>query len=204
MSVRRRTSRRDCKEIAEPNTVVIAEAAENFLAICSSCRTSDHRTSRASPDRAGPSSRCGQAPWQAASRRSTLAGSPSWSDEKRNLSCCCGAGRAPRPGKAKSYSSLVRLASVNHGLRRRCWNALLANRIRACAISARRSIPTARFIRSAAKWNALPDSRMTTRRRANWISSMPCWRGVQRQLRTPHSLPRCCPCPTMVAIPCLN
>ena len=39
-----------------------------------------------------------------------------------------------------------------------------AGRTRACAISARRNTPTARFIRSSARWNAPPDWRMTTRR----------------------------------------
>jgi class 3 adenylate cyclase len=36
----------------------------------------------------------------------------------------------------------------------RCWNSSPASRILGCAISARRSISTARFIRSSARWNA--------------------------------------------------
>ena len=37
------------------------------------------------------------------------------------------------------------------------WNASPANRTRGCAISAPRSAPTARFIRSSVRWNVLPD-----------------------------------------------
>ena len=45
---------------------------------------------------------------------------------------------------------------ANRGSRRRCWSASLASRTPACAISARRSTPTARSIRSSARWNAPP------------------------------------------------
>ena len=47
--------------------------------------------------------------------------------------------------KAKSCCSPARPASASHGSRRRCWNSSPASRIPACAISARRNIPTARF-----------------------------------------------------------
>ena len=46
--------------IAEPNTVVIAEAHENCSAICSSYRTSAQRTSRVSQSRCEPGRRCDQ------------------------------------------------------------------------------------------------------------------------------------------------
>ena len=78
-----------------------------------------------------------------------------------------------RPGGARSPA---RPASANRGSRRRCWNASPASRTRACAISARRSTPTARFIRSSARWNAPPDWRTTTPRKRSSTSSMPCWR----------------------------
>ena len=44
--------------IAEPNTVVIAEVRESYLAICSSWRTSGPKESRVSPSRYGPGRRC--------------------------------------------------------------------------------------------------------------------------------------------------
>ena len=51
-----------------------------------------------------------------------------------------------------------------------------ASHTRACAISARRSTPTARFIRSSARWSAPPGSRTTTRRKRSSTNSMRCWR----------------------------
>ena len=54
--------------LAEPNTVVIAEAREDFSAICSSCRTLGPRKSRASRSQYMPGPRCGQVRLKAASR----------------------------------------------------------------------------------------------------------------------------------------
>jgi class 3 adenylate cyclase len=51
----------------------------------------------------------------------------------------------------------------NRGSRRHCWSALRAKRSRACGISARRSTPTAPFIRSSVRWNVPLELRTTTR-----------------------------------------
>jgi class 3 adenylate cyclase len=69
---------------------------------------------------------------------------------------------------------------------------------------ARRSILTARFIRSSARWNAPPDWCMTTSGKRGSTSSMRCWRRPRRRLRTWRSLPRCCRCRMMDAIPRSN
>ena len=76
--------------------------------------------------------------------------------------CCFGDGREQRRVKAKWCCSPASPVSANHDLRPRLWNVSLTNHTRACAISAPRSTPTARFIRSSAKWNVLPDWRTTT------------------------------------------
>ena len=73
---------------------------------------------------------------------------------------------------------------ANRGSRPRCWNASPASRTPACAISVLRSTPTARSIRSSARWNAPPDLRTTTRRKRGSTSSMRCSRRLRRQPRT--------------------
>ena len=59
--------------IAEPNTVVIAEATRSFSAISSSCRTWGPKSSRGSPGRRRRSRCCGQVLSRAASRQCTRA-----------------------------------------------------------------------------------------------------------------------------------
>jgi class 3 adenylate cyclase len=86
------------------------------------------------------------------------------------------------------------------GKSRRCSNAWPMSRTRACAISARRSTPTAPFIPSSARWSAPPDLPTTIRRRRSSTSSMRCWRRPRPQLRTPRCLPTCCRCLTTAAI----
>ena len=54
--------------IAEPNTVVIANARGSLSATFSICATSGAGTSRASPKPVRPWQRCAQSRWQAASR----------------------------------------------------------------------------------------------------------------------------------------
>ena len=78
--------------------------------------------------------------------------------------------------KARWCCSPARPASANRGSRPRFWKASPPSRTRACAISARRSTPTARSIRSSARWNVLPDWRATTPRKRSSTSSMRCWR----------------------------
>ena len=74
--------------------------------------------------------------------------------------------------KARWCCSPARQVSANRGSRPRFWNASPANRIRACAISARRSTPTVRSIRSSARWSAPPDWRTTTNRKRSSTSLM--------------------------------
>jgi class 3 adenylate cyclase len=111
--------------------------------------------------------------------------------------------------RAKSGEGQVVLLSGEAGIgKSRLTAALLESlatgRTRACAISARRSILTARFIRSSARWNAPPDWCTTTSGKRGSTSSMRCWRRPRRRLRTWRSLPRCCRCRTMDAIPRSN
>jgi len=57
--------------VAEPNSVVIAEAPEGSSAICSSLTTSERRTSRALISRCEPGQHCDLLPSRAASKLST-------------------------------------------------------------------------------------------------------------------------------------
>ena len=129
--------------------------------------------------------------------------------------------RPDRPGRAGRRTRIAAAALVEGKDRRRPGGAALRrgrhrqiaahgrapgtprrpSRTRACAISARRSTPTARFIRSSARWNAPPDWRTTTHRKRSSTSSMRCSRRPRPRRRTRHSLPRCCRSRTMDAIP---
>jgi class 3 adenylate cyclase len=106
-----------------------------------------------------------------------------------------------KSGEGRSCCSPARPVSGNRGSRPRFWNGSPTNHTRACAIFARRCTPTARFIRSLARWNVRRGLRTTTPRRQSWINSMPCSREVLCHARTRHYLPKCCRCRTMDAIP---
>jgi class 3 adenylate cyclase len=69
-------------------------------------------------------------------------------------------------------------------------------------ISARRSIPTARSTRSSARWNVLLASPATTACKRSSTSSMRSSNSPPHPRRTLRSLPKCCRCRTMGAIPC--
>ena len=111
-----------------------------------------------------------------------------------------------RWSKAKTGEGQVVLLSGEPGIgKSRLTAALLEasppSRTRAYAISARRSTPTARFIRSSARWNVPPDLRTTTNRKRNSTSSTRCWRRPPPLRRMPRCLPRCCRFRTTDVIP---
>ena len=114
-----------------------------------------------------------------------------------------------RWAKAKTGEGQVVLLSGEAGIGKSRLTAApldasLPSRTRACAISARRSIPTARFIRSSARWNVLPEWPTMTRHKRGSTNSRLCWRKPPLPRRTLRSLPRCCRCRTMDAIPRSN
>src|SRR5262249_8199881 len=57
------------------------------------------------------------------------------------------------------------------------------------------------FSPSSVKWNVRRDCYTTIRPSRNSTSSTLCWRTLRPRSRTPHSLPRCSRCRTMVGIP---
>ena len=114
-----------------------------------------------------------------------------------------------RWSRAKPGQGQVALLSGEAGIGKsrltlRCWNALPPNRTPDYATSARRSTPTARFIRSSARWNVPPDWRTTTPRRRSSTSSMRCWRRPRLPNWMPRCSPGCCRSQTMAAIPHSN
>ena len=149
--------------IAAPNTVVIAEDTRKLLGNLFELEDLGAKDLKgiAGPVRAWTALRPSSV--EAALRHCMRAASPTSSGGKKNLNCCCGAGRRPRPAKARWYSSLARPALANRGLLLRLWNASQASPTHACATSVRRSTPTARFIRSSARWNEQPD----------WLTAIP-------------------------------
>src|SRR5262249_37541872 len=106
-----------------------------------------------------------------------------------------------KEGEGQVVLPPARPGSEKHDLRLRLWDFLLASRTYACAFFAPRHTLTVRFIRSSAKWNVLPDWRARTPRERNSTNSMGCSNRPRPQRRTPRSLPRCCRCRTMDAIP---
>ena len=189
--------------VADPDTVVIAEGTRRLLGNLFELKDLGTKDLKgiAEPVRAWAALRAGSAEGRFealhASGLTALVGR----DEESEL-------LLRRWAKAKSGEGQVVLLSgepglANRGLRRRCWKASPASRTRGCAISARRNTPTARFIRSSARWRARLDWRTTTRRKRRSTSLMCCWRGPRPRKRTLHCLPRCCRSQATAAIPSL-
>ena len=110
-----------------------------------------------------------------------------------------------RWSKAKSGQGQVVLLSGEPGIGKSRLTAallerLLPSRTRACATSAHRSTPTARSIRSSARWNVPQDLRTTTPRKRSSTSWMRCWRIASTSAKTPRYLPKCCRCRMMDVI----
>ena len=107
-----------------------------------------------------------------------------------------------RWSRAKAGEGQVVLLSGEPGIGKSRLTAALLEAIASepqvdCAISARRSIPTALFIRPLARSNAPPDLRGMTPRRRSSTSSTHCSRKARPRLTMRRSLRRCCRCPTM-------
>ena len=181
--------------IAAPNVVVIAEGTRkllgNLFELAGPWAKGPQGHRRAGAGLGGAAGEfCGKSLRGASRERPNRARRAA----KKNSNCCFGAGRGPRPVKARSCSSPASPVSANRGSRRRCWNASLPSRTRACAISARRSTPIVRCTRSSAKWSVPPGSGTMTQRKRSWTNLMPCSRRALRRVRMPRYLRKCCRC----------
>ena len=139
--------------------------------------------------------------------RASFGGKPLRGAARERIDRACRAGRRTRTAAAALVEGKDRRRPSGAALRRgrhrqvaanggAAWNASPASRTRACAISARRSTPTARFIRSSARWSAPPDLCTTTPRKRSSTSSTRCWRRPRPPSRMRHCSPRCCRCRT--------
>jgi class 3 adenylate cyclase len=157
---------------AEPNMVIIAEATRRLLGNLFQLQDLGARDLKgiAGPVRSWAALRASSVESRFEALHATDLTALVGREEKKRLSCCGGAGQGQRLAKVRWYSFPARPALENRGLRPRCWNAWLPSRTRACAISARHSTPTARFIPSSGRWNVPLDWRTTTRRKRGSIS----------------------------------
>jgi class 3 adenylate cyclase len=110
-----------------------------------------------------------------------------------------------RWSKAKTGEGQVVLLSGEAGIGESRLTAALLERVapdrtRACAISVHHNTPTARFIRSSARWSVPQDLHTTTALKQSWTNSMSCWRRPRPPSRTPPCLLRCCHCRTMDSV----
>ena len=191
--------------VAEPNMVVIAESTRKLLGNLFELEDLGAKDLKgiAGPVRA----------W--AALRPSFGGKPLRGAPRDRPDRACRAGRRTRTaaaalveGKDRRRPSGVALRRGRHrqiatdgraaGTPRRRAAHALALFLLAAAHRQRASI------RSSAKWNAPLDSRTTTPRKRSSTSSMRCWRRPRPPRRTPHSLPKCCRCRTMDAIPRSN
>ena len=137
--------------LAEPNTVVIAEARAGCSAISSSSKTLAPRTSRASLDRRGPGRRCGRVPSRAASRHCTASRLTALVGRDEELELLLRRWSRAKAGDGQVVLISGEAGSANRDSRPAFSSALPPNHTRGCAISARRSTRTARFTRSSTR-----------------------------------------------------
>ena len=97
----------------------------------------------------------------AARRASDAAGRP----RARARHCCSSAGGGPRTATARWCCCRASPGSASRASSGRCASGSATSRTRRSATTARRTIPTARSIRSSASWSARPASTATSRRR---------------------------------------
>ena len=188
--------------IAEPNMVVIAEGTRrllgNLFELDDLGREDLKGISRASAGLGGAAGEFRGEPFRGAARERPDCPGRAGRRTRIAAAALVESKDRRRPGGAPFRRGRYRQIAAHGGA---AGTASPTSHTRACAISARRSTPTARFIRSSARWNAPPDWRTTTNRKRGSISSMRCWRRPRPQPRTPRCLPRCCRCRTMDAIP---
>ena len=163
--------------IAEPNTVVIAESTRKLLGNLFELEDLGPKELKgiAGPVRAWAALR-------ASSVEEPLRGSACERTDRacrsgrRTRTAAAALVERQRAAKVRWCFSPARQALASRGSRRHCLSASRASRTRACAISARRSTPTVRFIRSSVRWNAPPGLFTTTPRKRSSTSWMRCWR----------------------------
>ena len=97
-----------------------------------------------------------------------------------------------KTGEGQWCCCAVRPASANPGLPPRSWRTSRPSHTRGCVISARHSRPTALFIRSSGSSNVLPDLHTATPRKQSSTSLMRYWRRPRRPGRMRRSSPSCC------------
>ena len=191
--------------IAEPNMVVIAEGTRKLLGNLFELR---------GPRGQGPQGHC-RAGAGLGGAAAEFGGKPLRGAARDRPDRSRRPGRRTRTAAAALVESKDRRRPGGAALRRGRHRQIAAHRgaagtprrpsrIRACAISARRSTPTARFTRSSARWNGPPDFCTTTSRKRSSTSSTRCWRRPRLPSRTQRCLPRCCRYRTTVAIRRLN
>jgi len=151
--------------IAEPNTVVIAEATRKLLGNLFELEDLGAKDLKgiAGPVRTWAALRASSAEGRFEALHAT--GLTALVGREEELELLLRRWSRARPVKVKWFCFPARPVSANRGLRLRFWNASPASRIRGHAIFALRSTPIAHFIPSSATWNAPPDLRTTTTRK---------------------------------------
>ena len=191
--------------IAEPNRWSSPKAREGCSAICSSLRTSGPRTSRASPGR--------YEAW--AALRASFGGGPLRGAARERPDRSRRAGRRTRTAAAALVEGKDRRRPSGVALRRGRHREIAAHGGAAGTSRYRAAYALALFLLAAAhRQRVLSDHRpdgtrrricaRRHRRKRSSTSSMRCWRKPRPPSRTRHSLPRCCRCRTMDAIPRSN